>query len=148
MIAVVVSLTLILDQISKLWVSRQLSLQQTVPVIPNIFHLTLVHNRGAAFGILRNQLFLFIGVSCAAIVYIVLMMRRSCGRLQQTGLSLVLAGALGNLIDRLVLGYVVDFLDFRVWPVFNLADSAICVGAGLLAWTLLRKPSCLAQAQD
>ena len=117
-----------------------LSLHESVPVIPGVFHLTLVHNRGAAFGILRNQLIVFIAVSLAAIAYIIAVIRRSPGRLQQAALSLVLAGAAGNLIDRVALGYVVDFLDFRVWPVFNVADSAICTGAGLLVWAMISKP--------
>ena len=140
MIAFVVLLTLIIDQASKFFVSRSLSLHESVPVIPGIFHLTLVHNRGAAFGMLKGRWFIFIGVSLAAIGYILVMLRRQSSRLQQAALSLVLAGAAGNLIDRLALGYVVDFLDFRVWPVFNAADSAICTGAGLLVWAMISKP--------
>ncbi len=140
MTACVVLLTLIIDQASKFFISRSLSLHESVPVIPGVFHLTLVHNRGAAFGMLKNQWFIFIGVSLAAIGYILVVLRRQSSLLQQAALSLVLAGAAGNLIDRVALGYVVDFLDFRVWPVFNAADSAICAGAGLLVWAMISKP--------
>jgi signal peptidase II len=101
-----------------------------------------VHNRGAAFGILKNQLFLFILSSIFAIILIYFNLKKSRNKnklsLNNLALGLILSGAIGNLIDRLLLGYVVDFLDFRVWPVFNVADSAITVGAVLLAWSLLK----------
>ena len=158
MIAFVVSLTLIADQASKFFISRMLSLHESVPVIPGVFHLTLVHNRGAAFGILKNQLPLFIFTSVFAMILIYSSLKRSSGSkktgLNDLALSLILAGAAGNLIDRLVFGYVIDFLDFCVWPVFNIADSAITIGAVLLGYSLFadsrskkeQGPSCKSSA--
>jgi signal peptidase II len=138
MAAFIVLTVLSLDQLSKVIISRSLYFNQSVPVIKGFFHLTLVHNRGAAFGILKNQAALFIFTSLFAIILLILSLKNNRHKkLFSVALSLILAGALGNLIDRLFFGYVIDFLDFRVWPVFNIADSAITVGAVLLGWTLL-----------
>ena len=145
---IIASVVLILDQLTKFIITRQLSLHESLPVIKGIFHLTLIHNRGAAFGILKNQVPLFILTSIFAIGLIIFSLKdkkpKTRFNLYSFSLSLILAGALGNLIDRLILGYVIDFLDFRIWPVFNIADSAITVGAILLGWTILaskRSPS-------
>jgi signal peptidase II len=141
MIFIIVFSVLLLDQSTKILASKNILLGQTIPVISNIFHLTLVHNKGAAFGIFKNQTALFILTSLTAIFIISykLKARSAAGRLDilVVSLGLILAGTLGNLIDRLFLGYVVDFFDFRIWPVFNIADSAITVGAILLGWTIL-----------
>lgn len=132
-----------MDRLTKILVSKYLSLQQSLPVIKGFFHLTLIHNRGAAFGMLQNQAFLFIFSAVFAIILICVDLR---GKKEQKpffyrlALALISAGALGNLIDRLFLGYVIDFLDFRIWPVFNIADSAITVGAVLLGYSILLKP--------
>jgi signal peptidase II len=126
-------------------VSKNLSLSQSFPVVRNIFHITLVHNSGAAFGILKNQTLLFILTSLAAFILIVQAFRNSKAKrfgLYYLSLSLVLAGGIGNLIDRLRFGYVIDFLDLRIWPVFNVADSAITIGAILLGYLLLFKSGC------
>lgn len=131
-----------LDQVSKFFLNNNLVLNHEYPVIKGFFYLTLVHNRGAAFGILRNQLPLFVLTSVLAIALIYFNLKKSAGNkrlhLSDWALVLILAGAVGNLIDRLFLGYVVDFLDFRIWPVFNIADSSITIGGVLLAWVLLR----------
>ncbi len=140
MIAIII-LIIGIDQLSKFILNNNLVLHQSNPVIKGFFYLTLVHNRGAAFGILKNQLPLFILTSFLAIILIYLNLKNSAGSKKfsagNLGLGLILAGAVGNLIDRLVLGYVIDFLDFRVWPVFNVADSSITIGAVLLGWSLL-----------
>jgi len=132
-----------LDQSTKFILNNNLALNQSNPVIKGFFYLTLVHNRGAAFGILKNQLPLFIFTSVFAIIFIYINLKNSARNsklsLSGLGLGLILAGAIGNLIDRLVFGYVIDFLDFCVWPVFNVADSAITVGAILLGWSLLKE---------
>ena len=139
MIPIIVLTILFLDQLTKFIISRNFSFLQSVPVIPRVFHLTLVANRGAAFGILKNQTLLFVATSLFAVILIFSALRDNRQRkLYKFSLSLILSGALGNLIDRLRLGYVIDFLDFRIWPVFNIADSAITVGAVLLGWHLLR----------
>lgn len=139
MILIIVSAILFTDQLTKFLAIRSLALNQSIPVIKGVFHLSLVHNRGAAFGILKNQLPLFILTAVLAIILIFFNLRYNKHRkLYSIALSLILAGAIGNLFDRLRFGYVIDFLDFRVWPVFNVADSAITVGAILLGWSLLK----------
>jgi signal peptidase II len=130
-----------LDQLTKFFLNNNLVLNQPNPLIKGFFYLTLVHNRGAAFGILRNQIPLFVLTSIFAITLIIFNLKKA-GRNKKLSandlaLGLILAGAVGNLIDRLVYGYVIDFLDFCVWPVFNVADSAITVGAVLLGYSLL-----------
>ena len=133
-------LVLFLDQLSKHLAAKNLILNRSVPIIKGIFHLTLIHNRGAAFGILKNQAPLFIFISLFAIILIYFNLKKSRNKeniVFNISLALILGGALGNLIDRLFLGYVIDFLDFRIWPVFNVADSAITIGAILLGWSML-----------
>ena len=138
MILVIVTSIIFLDQLSKFLVVRFLQLNTPVSLIKNILDITLVHNRGAAFGILKNQLFLFIAISFFTIIFIFLHLKNKKNSfLLKVCLSLILAGAVGNLIDRLRFGYVIDFLDFHVWPVFNLADSALTIGSLLLSWELL-----------
>ena|SRR3989338_3311065 len=140
MIFVIVFAILSLDQLSKFIITRCLSQNQSIPLIQGIFHLTLIHNRGAAFGILRNQVPLFISTSILAIILIYFNLKKNKHRKAYSiALSLILGGALGNLIDRLFFGYVIDFLDFRIWPVFNIADSAITIAAVLLGWEILFK---------
>lgn len=137
-----------LDQISKQYVQRTFRLGEVIPVIPSFFNLTYVLNPGAAFGFLsgtsatfRNPF--FIAVSLLAVVFIVYYRsrHRQMGLLPSLSLSLILGGALGNLVDRLRLGMVVDFLDFYYgtyhWPAFNIADSAITVGVALMVWEIL-----------
>jgi len=141
MIFIIALCILCTDQLTKLLASQNLLLNQSRPLIKGIFHLTLIHNRGAAFGILKNQVQLFIFLSILAVILIYPALRNNKYKeypFYNISLALVLAGALGNLIDRLRLGYVIDFLDFRIWPVFNVADSAITIGAILLAWSMLR----------
>jgi len=132
-----------LDQISKIYVSSVMSLHASCPVLDGFFNITYVRNPGAAFGLFANatpmlrSLFL-ITVSAAAIVMILwfLVKNRSAGMLLIFALSLILGGAAGNLLDRIRFGNVVDFLDFYIaschWPAFNVADSAISIGAVLL----------------
>lgn len=142
MIFIIVLTILSLDQLTKFLVTKNLLLNQSVPIIKGILYLTLIHNRGAAFGILKNQVTLFILTSIFAITLIYFNLKNPQHRkpsLYGISLSFILAGALGNLIDRVFLGYVVDFLDFRIWPVFNIADSAITMGAILLGWSILFK---------
>jgi len=140
MILIFVLIILALDQLTKFYFTKNLFLNQPVPIIKGFFHLTLIHNRGAAFGILKDQIPLFILTSLAAIILIIVHLKKHKTRfsLYSLSLSLILAGAFGNLIDRVSLGYVIDFLDFRIWPVFNVADSAITIGAILLGWSILK----------
>jgi signal peptidase II len=142
MVFILVFAILALDQLTKLFAHKNLILNQSLPIIKGVFHLSLVHNRGAAFGILKNQVLLFIITSIIAIVLIYFNLKKIGYKklsIYSVSLSLILAGALGNLIDRLFLGYVVDFLDFRIWPVFNVADSSITIGAILLGYSIFKK---------
>lgn len=141
---VLIVLVLILDRLTKIAAERMLSLHDSVPVIRGIFHLSLVHNTGAAFGLFRNFVFLLVLVS-VLVLFLVWRSLVKAHRLSHLSsyrlpLSLIFAGAVGNLIDRVFFGFVIDFLDFRVWPVFNIADSAITMGAILLGVSLLRDP--------
>jgi len=132
---------LVLDQATKFFIDRTFRLYESVPVIENFFHITYVRNKGAAFGILADSAIrvpFFITVATVAALGILWYLRqlREDQRLLQFALSLVFAGAVGNLIDRVRLGEVIDFLDVHWyqhhWPAFNVADSAITVGVGLL----------------
>ena len=139
----VILTVLILDQLSKIAVLHFLQPGDSRPLIEGVFHLSLVFNRGAAFGLFAQQgwaLLWLILISAAIIVFIFRFLKKGlAGSLaSQVYLALILGGAVGNLIDRLRFGYVVDFLDFRIWPVFNLADSAITVGTALLILHLLK----------
>ena len=134
---IVFILILIADQISKNIVFNNFSLGESVPVIPKIFHITLVYNTGIAFGLFKNQTVLFSAVSFFVIVLIIFSIldqrkRKETNHLEVFALYLILAGAIGNLIDRFRVGFVIDFLDFRVWPVFNIADSVITLGMILI----------------
>jgi signal peptidase II len=131
------------DQLSKFWITRRLLLGESWPLLPNIFHLTYLLNPGAAFGILAHRTVFFVAISFLIILLIIVggFLIPSQHYLLRLALSLQLGGALGNLCDRLRFGYVVDFLDFRIWPVFNLADIAIVLGTGLLLLSLIDKES-------
>lgn len=124
------------DQLSKLWIRSYLAPGDFIPVGP--VRLTHTANPGAAFGLLAHPAFL-IALTAAVIVLLILSYRQPYfdSALVRPTLGLLLGGGVGNLIDRLRLGYVTDFIDLRVWPVFNLADSAVVVGTALLAYFLL-----------
>jgi signal peptidase II len=133
-----------LDQLTKQWIVGQFKLGETLPILSNYFNLTYVQNKGAAFGILaqadpafRVPFFIVVPlIALGTIGYVFRKLEDNNIKLS-VAFSLVIAGAVGNLIDRVVLGYVIDFLDFH-WrwgyhfPAFNVADSAICIGVGLL----------------
>jgi signal peptidase II len=138
MVLIIAASVIILDQITKYLAKSLLQLNTPLVLLKNFFNLTLVHNRGAAFGMFENQLLMFVAISILAIAIILFSLRNKKNTLIfKFSLSLILGGAIGNLIDRIRFGFVIDFLDFRIWPVFNLADSFITVAAILLAWELL-----------
>ncbi len=139
---------LLLDQATKLLVASTMALYESVPVIPGLFHITVITNRGALFGILHNlpdpyRAALFTAVPVAAVALMLTFQLRTAPteRSTQVGLALILGGAIGNLADRIRLGYVVDFLDVFVgthhWPAFNVADASICVGVSVLLADIL-----------
>lgn len=118
------------DQLTKYLVVSNMPLSSSISVLP-FFSFTYVLNTGTAFGLLKSASWLFVSFAAAVSVYLVAVYRRY-DRFHQVVFALILAGALGNLVDRLVYGAVIDFLDFHVWPVFNVADSAITIGVILL----------------
>lgn len=130
---------LVLDQASKYYVMNHFALGESLPVIQNVFHLTYIINRGAAFGMLTNQRWFFLAVAFVLIiVYGFYRKRVNNGPLSlRVGTALLIAGAIGNGIDRYVLHGVVDFFDFRIWPIFNIADIGICVGVVCVIYYLL-----------
>ena len=124
----------LLDQLTKVLVIHSMHLGQSIPIWNNVFHFTYILNPGAAFGILEHRSWVFILVALVvlgAASYYYKQIKQQCF-CTQIGISLLLGGAAGNLLDRIRTGFVVDFLDFRIWPVFNIADIAICLGAGIL----------------
>lgn len=130
---------LVADQAAKQFVLTRLLPGEHLVVIPNVFHITHSRNPGAAFGLLAGQtslLLLITGVILAGVVWYLRNLEAPSLWLR-AGIGLVVGGALGNLVDRIRFGTVVDFLDFRLWPVFNLADVAIVVGGVLLGWHIL-----------
>jgi len=142
MILIIVAVILLLDQVTKSLITKHLFFNQSLPVIKGMLHLSLVHNRGVAFGLFKGGGAFFIFAAVLAVILIYLNLRNLGWRritLPAVALSLILAGALGNLIDRVTFGYVIDFLDLRIWPVFNVADSAITIGAILLAYSIIKK---------
>ncbi|MFP4167780.1 MAG: signal peptidase II [Desulfonatronovibrionaceae bacterium] len=143
---------LILDQATKLWVQRTISYFESIEIIPGFFQLVHVLNKGAAFGFLNRensswQTYFFIAVTALAVVLIFHLVHTvpRQDKYLFTGLGLILGGALGNLIDRIRLGEVIDFLDFYLgqyhWPAFNIADTAISIGLIFLVISFYKRKS-------
>jgi len=130
---------LIVDQLSKFLVRKYLEPNQSVPIISNIFHLTYKQNTGAGFGILQNQNLFLIMVSIIVLGFAIYYCLKSKEFILKLLLSLLSGAVIGNLIDRIFLGHVTDFLDFRIWPVFNIADSVITVTIIILIIYLWKK---------
>jgi signal peptidase II len=140
-VSLILSLVII-DQITKIYIKNTFDLYQTKVIIPGFFNLTFVLNPGAAFGFLAKlddsyrQIFFLATASIAIILLIYLMIKENEHKLRLFSYSLILSGAIGNLIDRIYLGSVIDFLDFYIknyhWPAFNVADSCITVGVFFL----------------
>lgn len=143
------AIVIALDLLTKYWVQSVLTYGNH-RTITSFFNLVLFHNQGAAFSFLANaggwQRIFFSAISVIASAVIIYLLRKHTSqKLFCLGLALILGGALGNLYDRLTLGYVVDFLYFHYhqyyWPAFNVADSSISCGVALLLWDSLRKPA-------
>lgn len=126
---------LILDQLAKHIVMSTMMLGQSIPVIPGIFHITYILNPGAAFGILADARWFFVAVAFVMFAFFLRYYSwlKEQSRLLRYGCAAMLSGAIGNMIDRVQSGFVVDFFDFRIWPIFNIADIAIVLGvAGMI----------------
>lgn len=134
---------LALDLFTKYIVQSQMELFQSIPVINNVFHITYILNPGAAFGMLANKTAFFIIVTLFLLLGVAMFYKqlKQQGTVAVLALGMVVGGALGNMIDRFRYGQVVDFLDFRVWPIFNLADVAIVMGMALLVIKILKMES-------
>jgi len=133
---ITVALILLLDQLSKWWVQWVLAAGQSVPIVPGILHFTLAFNKGIAFGLFPalGGVFLWVSLGIVVVVLAYYLRLPSPSGWTTAIASLLVGGALGNVWDRLRLGQVVDFIDFRVFPVFNLADTAITCAT--LLWVL------------
>ena len=141
MVAGIIFLVFVLDRLTKIWIDTRMDLYQTIPVLENVFHITYVRNPGGAFGLLASRPGFFVLANVVIIALLIYIYRemKPAPRLVATAVGLMVGGAMGNLYDRIRFGTVIDFLDFRIWPVFNIADIGIVVGAGLLAIFLLRE---------
>ena len=144
LVLIITAVGILLDQATKLLVSRLMELNQTIPLIEGVLHITHVQNRGAAFGMLAENRWVFLVISSVTIVALGIFLAVTSMRNKWilASLSMILSGGIGNMIDRLALGYVVDFIDFRLinFAVFNGADSFVCVGAALLFLAVLLEP--------
>ena len=133
-------LVIIFDQLTKYYVVSNFYLGESVPVLENIFHWTYILNPGAAFGMFEGSRWFFVVIAIGVLVGIWYMKDEinEGGWMMQYGAALFGGGAIGNLIDRARSGLVIDFFDFRIWPVFNVADIAICVGVAMILWKVLQ----------
>ena len=135
-----------IDQIIKFYIPKHLCLGQEISVIKDIFSITFVTNKGIAFGLFSNSNFPFVLISMAVLVCITLVfisfskedISKKTRFWIKIAYGLILGGALSNMLDRIRIGEVIDFLDFHIWPVFNIGDSAICIGAGIFVLNILR----------
>lgn len=143
-------LFLVLDQVTKQWVMASMELYQSIPIMP-FFNLTYVHNPGAAFSFLadaggwQRYFFTILAIVVSIVLVVWLAKTPKTDKRISVAFCLILGGAIGNVVDRMLFGYVIDFLDFYYqsyhWPAFNIADSAIFVGAGLLILDAFLTPS-------
>lgn len=124
-----------LDQLVKRIIVANLSLAQSIPVIQDIFHITYIRNTGAAFSLMDGMqwfLVLFPVLLVVAAITFLIIKRKNGHPLLLASVAMIAGGGVGNLIDRIAYGYVVDFFDFRIFPIFNVADIFVCVGCGLM----------------
>ncbi len=144
---------IILDQITKILAVKFLMPVSSVPILQDVLHLTYVENRGAAFGMLQNHRWVFMVLSTIVMFVIILVIfkyKKYFHPLMLIGLCFTVGGGIGNMIDRTLKGFVVDFIDFTLidFAVFNIADAFICVGVGLLILDIILKKSDLAFLDD
>lgn len=139
--SVIIVAGILLDQLTKLLSTLFLTKVDTVPIIKDVIHLTYLENRGAAFGMLSDHRYVFMIISTVMIIGLSLYLYLGFAenKLYAISCAMIISGGIGNMIDRIALGYVVDFIDFRLinFAIFNGADSFVCVGAGLLVLTLV-----------
>lgn len=131
--------TVLLDQIVKIMVRSHMALGESIPIVENIFHLTYIENSGAAFGMFQGKIVFFIVFTLIMVGMLIYFYWQQNNRntLFAYSLGLIIGGALGNLIDRMTRSVVTDMFDFRIWPVFNIADMAVVIGLIYVGYCLL-----------
>ena len=136
--AYIVSLIIIiLDQWIKFLINNSFRFGQSYPIIQDIFHLTYIKNTGAAFGLFKNFTNFFIIFSIAVVIILLILLNKLPKNIWlELSLGLIIGGAIGNLVDRIRLGFVIDYLDFKIWPVFNLADTMIVIGVLIFSYVI------------
>ena len=134
-------IAVLIDQITKLLIKTNFQLNQGIPLVKDVFHLRYIRNFGAGFGIMQQQTWILIFISITVIGVILYYLDRIKDKeiLLQFLVGFILGGTIGNLIDRIAYGSVIDFLDFRIWPVFNFADGFVTIGIIGLVVYLWRK---------
>ena len=133
-LGILVVFIVILDQLSKSYIQANMRLGESIPLIHYVFHITYILNPGAAFGLFADQTFFVIGLAVTmilAFIYFYPAIKRESAWMK-LGIGLLVGGAIGNLVDRIQIGKVVDFFDFRIWPIFNVADIGIVCGAFII----------------
>ena len=137
---IIISILILIDQITKYLIRNYLYLQKSIALIPNIFHLTYIENTGIGFGLLQenNTVLIFITIFIVGLL-LYYFRYRSENKQSHIALALITAGALSNLIDRIFLNHIIDFIDFRIWPAFNFADAFITIGIIYLIFSILKK---------
>ena len=125
-----------IDQLTKILVSKNMALYESIPVIPKVFNITYIQNRGAAFGMLSDKIYVVLPITVVVIGICIFIYLKNKGesKIFDYAMLLIVTGAIGNVMDKLTRGFVVDFLNFEFmdFPVFNVADISVCTGAGLL----------------
>jgi len=148
---IIAAVVLVLDRISKLLIVAHLNINESLPLLQHFFHLTYVQNTGAAFGLFPGQTIYLVVLTLIGFA-VAIILRKKIARLNKNMLiclGMIIGGALGNFIDRVYWGYVVDFIDFRLWPfIFNIADSTLVVGSLLLAIMIFNVKEPLPSQQD
>jgi len=137
----IILVTLVLDRVTKMTIVHKMTLTDSIPVIKNFFYITYWENKGAAWGILQNGRWIFIIITFLVSIILIGILIKSRNKIMSTALSLIISGAFGNLIDRVLRGSVTDFLDFKIFgydfPIFNVADMCVVIGTFILAYFLL-----------
>ncbi len=135
------AIVLFIDQLAKLLIKKNFQLNESIQIINNILNLTYITNNGSAFGMFKgfNSIFIIFSIIVIFAIFYFLKKINQNEKLLQISVGLLLGGTLGNLADRLIYGSVIDFIDFRIWPVFNVADSAVTISAMLLILILWKK---------
>ncbi|MBO5313255.1 MAG: signal peptidase II [Clostridia bacterium] len=139
----IICASVLLDQLTKLLVLSFMELGQSIEVIPGVLNITYIQNKGAAFGMLQNHRWVFMVVSTVAIIALGVYLFRFCKErmMMKVGIAVIIGGGIGNMIDRVAYGFVVDMIDFCpfdfwIW-IFNVADACVCVGAGVVILSIV-----------